>query len=221
MEEKKNITMSLGTAICLIIIIILIFALGITYYFGFVKEDSTSNNLSKINEQNTVNTVYNDIQSTNTVNTNSNSVTNTETEKNTKTTTEPNNNADSSNSITNNSNTSKTKTAIYTYASADSLAAKGYPAILNIYEWTDDIIEFDYNRGWDSKQSTINRFISGVAKKNSEGIYEYSEDLYGQTYTITMEDTTDKYTQSNDSYGAITFKEYMDGKYFSTINLWS
>ena len=189
MEEKKNITMSLGTAICLIIIIILIFALGITYYFGFVKEDSTSNNLSKINEQNTV---YNDIQSTNTVNTSSNSVTNTE-----------------------------TKTAIYTYASADSLAAKGYPAILNIYEWTDDIIEFDYNRGWDSKQSTFNRFISGVAKKNSEGIYEYSEDLYGQTYTITMEDTTDKYTQSNDSYGAITFKEYMDGKYFSTINLWS
>ena len=39
MEEKKCIKMSIGTAICLFIIVILLIALGFTYYLGFVKNN--------------------------------------------------------------------------------------------------------------------------------------------------------------------------------------
>lgn len=39
MEDKKSITVSLGTTICLIIIVLLIFALGVVYYFGFMKNN--------------------------------------------------------------------------------------------------------------------------------------------------------------------------------------
>ncbi len=37
MEDKKAIRVSLGTTICLIIIVLLIVALGVVYYIGFVK----------------------------------------------------------------------------------------------------------------------------------------------------------------------------------------
>ena len=40
MEKRKKI--SGGTVICLCIILILVVVLGVTYYFGFVKEDSSS-----------------------------------------------------------------------------------------------------------------------------------------------------------------------------------
>ena len=40
MEEKKKIKISLGMAILITIIILLVIALGIVYYFGFVKNDS-------------------------------------------------------------------------------------------------------------------------------------------------------------------------------------
>ena len=44
MEDKKTIKVSLGTVICIFIIILLVIALGIMYYVGFVKNN--------INEQN-------------------------------------------------------------------------------------------------------------------------------------------------------------------------
>ena len=37
MDEKKSIKVSLGTVISIFIIILLILALGVVYYLGFVK----------------------------------------------------------------------------------------------------------------------------------------------------------------------------------------
>lgn len=39
MEEKKQIKVSLGTVICIVIIVILAMALVVTYYLGFKRED--------------------------------------------------------------------------------------------------------------------------------------------------------------------------------------
>ena len=39
MGEKKVIKISLGAAICIVIIFLLVILLGITYYFGFIKKD--------------------------------------------------------------------------------------------------------------------------------------------------------------------------------------
>ena len=38
MEEKKTIKVSLGTVVCIFIIVLLVIALGIVYYLGFVKD---------------------------------------------------------------------------------------------------------------------------------------------------------------------------------------
>lgn len=46
MEDKKAIRVSLGTTICLIIIVLLIVALGVVYYIGFVKNDKEVTQLS-------------------------------------------------------------------------------------------------------------------------------------------------------------------------------
>lgn len=55
MGEKKTIEISLGTVICIFIIIILLVALGVTYYLGFVKDDNKVRNP----EKDVVNTVGN------------------------------------------------------------------------------------------------------------------------------------------------------------------
>ena len=41
MGNKNEIKMSLGTIICIFIIIFLILALAIVYYYGFIKTNST------------------------------------------------------------------------------------------------------------------------------------------------------------------------------------
>ena len=45
MEEKKSIKVSLGTTICIIIIVLLFSALGVVYYLGFIKNNQTINDL--------------------------------------------------------------------------------------------------------------------------------------------------------------------------------
>jgi len=59
MEEKKVIKISFGVAICMFIIFILLVALGITYYTGFVKNgvdheqiDNINNNFQSEKEEN-------------------------------------------------------------------------------------------------------------------------------------------------------------------------
>ena len=37
MEDKKVVKVSAGTAVCIFIIILLVIALGVMYYFGFVN----------------------------------------------------------------------------------------------------------------------------------------------------------------------------------------
>jgi len=49
MEEKKVIKISFGVAICMFIIFILLVALGITYYTGFVKNGVDHEQIDKIN----------------------------------------------------------------------------------------------------------------------------------------------------------------------------
>lgn len=45
MDEKKSIKVSLGTTICIFIIILLIVALGVVYYLGYVKNNEKINEL--------------------------------------------------------------------------------------------------------------------------------------------------------------------------------
>lgn len=48
MEENKTNKVSVGTTICILIIIILVIALGVLYYFGFVKNNEE---ITKLNSQ--------------------------------------------------------------------------------------------------------------------------------------------------------------------------
>lgn len=43
MEEKKSIKVSLGTAICIFIIVLLVIALGLVYYLGFIRNNKRIN----------------------------------------------------------------------------------------------------------------------------------------------------------------------------------
>ena len=53
MDEKKTIKVSLGTTVCIFIIILLIVVLGVVYYLGFVKDNAKEQNIqSNITEQN-------------------------------------------------------------------------------------------------------------------------------------------------------------------------
>lgn len=45
MAEKESIKVSLGTTICIFIIILLIVALGVVYYLGFIKNNEKINEL--------------------------------------------------------------------------------------------------------------------------------------------------------------------------------
>jgi len=54
MEEKKEIKVRLSTAISMVIILILIFALGVTYYFGFVADKKES-----VGDEKVINTTEN------------------------------------------------------------------------------------------------------------------------------------------------------------------
>lgn len=47
MDEKKSIKVTLGTTICIIIIVLLIIALGIVYYLGFVKNNTEITQLAE------------------------------------------------------------------------------------------------------------------------------------------------------------------------------
>lgn len=50
MEENKEIKVRLSTVIYLFIILVLVVALGVTYYLGFVKDDNSDNMISKGND---------------------------------------------------------------------------------------------------------------------------------------------------------------------------
>lgn len=50
MDEKKSIKVTLGTTICIIIIVLLIIALGIVYYLGFVKNNTEITQLAEENQ---------------------------------------------------------------------------------------------------------------------------------------------------------------------------
>lgn len=74
MQEKKTITLSLGTVIFIFIIILLIIALAVVYYLGFIKEDNS--------EDNKINSVINDTATLNNEVINSTDVNQTDIEKN-------------------------------------------------------------------------------------------------------------------------------------------
>lgn len=103
------------------------------------------------------------------------------------------------------------KNVVYEFTSADSFASQGNPGILKIFDLTNSKIEFEYNHGWNFAQSTIDRKISGIAKLNTENLYEFSENVDGYNYTITI-----KFSEE-----MITLSEYIDRNLISIINLWS
>ena len=69
MDENKSVKVSLGTVICIVIILILSFALIIVYYFGFVAEENSieksnlDTNINNLNE--TISNANDDNVSTN------------------------------------------------------------------------------------------------------------------------------------------------------------
>ena len=61
MGERNEVKVRLSTVVCVFIILVLVVALGVVYYFGFVKNDKangelTGNNNIAVNEQETNNT---------------------------------------------------------------------------------------------------------------------------------------------------------------------
>lgn len=104
-----------------------------------------------------------------------------------------------------------TKTPLYVFESANRQAANGNPEILNIFELNDNIMDFDYNHGWDFETNTITRIVSGTAIKTEENQYEFSEIIYNNEYKIIFEYSTEK----------VMLQEYSNGELISTINLWS
>lgn len=99
----------------------------------------------------------------------------------------------------------------YEFTSADSLAAQGNPGILKIFELSNTQMRFEYNHGWNFEESTIDRKITGIAEKNIENIYEFTEYTQEHKYTIKI-----KFTQE-----MVTLSEYIDDDLISRINLWS
>ena len=64
MDEKKSIKVSVGTVVCIFIIILLVVALGIVYYMGFVQNNEKISNLE--NEKNKLEQQLNIINNNNT-----------------------------------------------------------------------------------------------------------------------------------------------------------
>jgi hypothetical protein len=62
MEEKNTIKVSLGTTICIVIIVLLIVILGIVYYLGFIKDNEENLKLSdeKLDLQNQISSFQED-----------------------------------------------------------------------------------------------------------------------------------------------------------------
>ena len=75
MEDKNTIKVSLGTVVCIFIIILLIVALGVFYYFGFVKNKEEITALKdKVNTLDNKNTIQSEKVETKTSDVNSNNV---------------------------------------------------------------------------------------------------------------------------------------------------
>ena len=106
------------------------------------------------------------------------------------------------------------KNILYTFESADNLAAKGYPRKLNIYKITADTLEFDYNGGYDLKKQTLDLKLSGTAKSTKENTYSYTTKIDGNEYEILLEfNEADNAVKLSDRYNS-------SGEY-SEINLWN
>jgi len=71
MDDKKTIKVSLGTVICMFIILILIFALIVVYYFGFIADknitDNSNNKVLNTNSNNSNENISNTISNNNTI----------------------------------------------------------------------------------------------------------------------------------------------------------
>ena len=208
MEKKKKISVQT------ILLIIAVIIIGVMAFFIYKlstekaeekeKVANSNNQVSSLEStvedlQGKLDTIANIINSNNTT---SNSISNEA--KNTTTS----NNETATNSS---SNSSSSKNVKYQFESGDNLAAQGNPGIVKVYDISDKKMKFEYNQGWNFKESTIDRTITGTANKNSEGLYEYTEDADGHEYKITIEFSEEK----------INLKEYKDGELISERNLWA
>ncbi len=93
MGEKKELKVKLSTVILLFVILILIIALGVVYYLGFIKKDNINQNINMISTNNTVKET---------------AETNTNIQQNTETTNNQQNNTETTNNQQNNTETNQT-----------------------------------------------------------------------------------------------------------------
>lgn len=103
---------------------------------------------------------------------------------------------------------------LYSFESADNLAAHGYSRRLNIYKITSDILEFDYNGGYDLKKQTLDLKLSGKAKSISGNTYRYTTKIDGNEYEILLE------FNKNDNVVKLSDRYNSKGEY-SYINLFN
>lgn len=197
MENKKKISLTtyiISLIVMGVLVVIIMLAL-------FNKNKNNSN----------IPTTYENNQAISSNDTDENEVQNIVENKTEESNTNTNTNTNTSES---NEQDNTNKKILYSFESADNLAAHGYPRRLNIYKITSDILEFDYNGGYDLKKLTLDLKLSGKAKSISENTYRYTTKIDGNEYEILLE------FNKNDNAVKLSERHNSKGEY-SYVNLFN
>ena len=195
MENKKNISLTtyiISLIVMGVLVVIIMLAL-------FNKNKNNSN----------IPTTYENNQAISSNDTDENEVQNIVENK-----TEEGNTNTNTNTSESNEQDNTNRKILYSFESADNLAAHGYPRRLNIYKITSDILEFSFNGGYDLKKLTLDLKLSGKAKSISENTYRYTTKIDGNEYEILLE------FNKNDNAVKLSERHNSKGEY-SYVNLFN
>lgn len=134
-----------------------------------IVETNTVNNNSNNNEKNTTNTIE------------TNTSTSSSSKNNTDTKSQIENNQITS--IPNNTSSNENKTIKFEFSSIDKTPS-GEPRILKVFELNEDELNFSYSSGIDFATYSPNRVINGIAKANTEHLYEFEEEIPEHKYKL-------------------------------------
>ena len=187
MEGKKSKKVVILTFLLIIAIICLIIMGYFLYKFynEKIKESHKAEDLNteleqikseKLVLQEKIDAIENTLKTSNNTRTNTSS-----SEENTNTSADTN-----ANNNTVEVSDSSNKQAQMRFESMDNAAARGNPEILQIFEYNEQEMEFEYNASIDLTNRTL-RNVSGIAKYNNENAFEYSEEINGHQYKIVLE----------------------------------
>lgn len=206
MENKKNISLTtyiISLIVMGVLVVIIMLAL-------FNKNKNNSN----------IPTTYENNQAISSNDTDENEVQNIVENK-----TEEGNTNTNTNTSESNEQDNTNRKILYSFESADNLAAHGYPRRLNIYKITSDILEFSFNGGYDLKKQTLDLKLSGKAKSISENTYRYTTKIDGNEYEILLEfnknDNAVKLSERHNSKGEYSYSNLFNISKTSVKNILS